>query len=113
MKIIMLMLVIGLSACGYSSRNNETIGQVKKVIHNTPIFCYDYDDVDVSLGVMRNGVGSVSTQDKWFYVPNKDDLKILKDANETGAIVKILFDQPRFMWCPDYVSTVTHVEIVK
>src|SRR5579859_447764 len=49
-------------ACGNSSVGNELEGQVKKVVKRTPIFCSDYVEADVSLGVIRNGVGSMSQE---------------------------------------------------
>lgn len=107
-----VMFLVLLSGCGYSSRDNEIIGQAKKVVHLTPLICSDYSAVDVSLGVMRNGVGSMSTQDLWFYVEDRNLLAILAKAVETGAIVKVKYDQKRTTWCvPDH--WLTNVEILE
>ena len=113
MKNLIMVLILGLLiGCGYTSRDNELIGQVKKTMHNTPIFCSDYNDVDISLGVMRNGVGSMSTQDKWLVVTEKEHLKILKQANDSGQIVKIVYDTKRVTFCTGR-EFITDVEIVK
>ena len=113
MKNLILALPFLLAGClGDSSKDNETIGQVKKVEHNTPIMLPDYDDADISLGVMKNGVGSLSHEDMWVYVPNPEDFKILQQASQTGELVKIKYDVARARF---YVEkhTVTHVEILK
>lgn len=69
LMIAVLTLPLALGGClGHTSRDNEAVGQVKRVHNNTPLLCPDYKDVDISLGVMRNGVGSMSTQDKWFFI---------------------------------------------
>ena len=113
MKKLIFILIAGLLvSCGYSSRDNELIGQVKKIRHNTPIFCSDYSETDISLGIIRNGVGSMSTQDKWLVVTEKEHLKILKQANDSGAVVKILYDEKRVTFCTDN-DFVIDVEIVK
>jgi hypothetical protein len=59
---------------------------------------------------MRNGVGSMSTQEMWLYVPNEGDYNILAKAAETGAIVKIKYDEARLRFCVP-ANIVTHVEI--
>jgi hypothetical protein len=110
-KVSVFCLLL-LSGCGWSSWDNEAIGQVKKVQHATPIICSDYDHVDISLGIIRNGIGSVSTQDMWFYVPNPADLALLKGATDSGALVKFTYGVKRFRWCVDK-EMITHVELVK
>lgn len=104
-------LILALWGCGYESVNNEMIGQVKKVKDNTPLICAPFTTVDVSLGVMRNGVGSMSVQDVWLYVEKPADLEIMRKANESGEIVKISYDEARFRWCVDE-KVVRSVEIV-
>ena len=97
-KIIVIASVLVLTACGYSAKDIETIGQIKKVVLNTPLVCPDFYDVDVSLGIMRNGTGSMSIQDIWIVV-NKSDLALLKKANESGDLVKFTYDNQRFPIC--------------
>ncbi len=109
-----LVAMLGcMTGCGYRARNNEVIGQVKKIVHNTPLICPEYDDVDVSLGVMRNGVGSMSTQDQYFAVNDKNLLEKFVKAAETGQLVRIKYDSKRLYFCHDENSIVTDVEIVK
>jgi hypothetical protein len=86
-------------ACGYASVGNEVVGQPKKVVHQTPILCDDRTDLDLSLGVMRDGVGSMSTQDLWLTVPNESDAATLQGAVERGQLVKVRYDERRFTWC--------------
>ena len=115
MKFVILSALSALifSGClGYSARENELTGQVKKVVSRTPIVCSDRVDTDISLGVMRNGVGSMSTEDQWFTVPNQADQELLRKASESGALVKVTYDVIRITWCwEDHV--VTHVEFLQ
>jgi hypothetical protein len=111
-SLLGLAVVVMLSGCGYSAVDNEFAGQVKKVVHQTPIFCAERYDTDISLGVLRNGVGSMSQEDVWLTVPNQDDQKLLKQAAETGQIVKVKYDVYRVTWCwQDHV--VRGVELTK
>lgn len=111
-KAIIAAALLMLSGCGNSSVDNELIGQVKKVSHVTPLLCFDYVDADISLGVMRNGVGSMSTQDQWLTVPREQDQKILAEAAQSGKIVKVTYRVARVMWCwNDHI--VTSAEIVE
>lgn len=98
---------------GYASQSNELIGQVKSVKHFTPIVCPDYNEVDVSLGVLQNGVGSISHQDVRLFVEKESDIAVLKTANESGRLVKIDYDERRFAPCrKDYeVTRVTILEL--
>ena len=110
MKKILVMCALFLTACGWSSRNNELTGQVKRVQDETPIVCYDHWEVDISLGVMRNGIGSMSTQDIILYVPDRF-VCILQAANKSGKVVKVTYDEKRVRWCaPD--EMVTGVEVL-
>ena len=43
-RLAVLVAALSLAACGYSSRDSELIGQVKKVVRNTPIICSEYED---------------------------------------------------------------------
>lgn len=110
-KVLVMCILLTMVGCGYASRENEMIGQVKKVVHSTPIICSDYTQADISLGILRNGVGSMSSEDVWIYYSDKEQDKILKLANETGKLVKIKYDTKRFAWCvPSRI--VSSVEII-
>ena len=91
---------MGDGCCGWSGREITGSGQVKKVQKVTPVFCPDYYQVDISLGVMRKGVGSMSTHDIQLYIPD-DKASVLKDAANRGAIIDFVYDQRRFNWCVD------------
>lgn len=105
---ILLVLAIALGmpacyACGNTTTSNELTGQVKKVVKRTPLVCPDYDEVDVSLGVMRNGVGSMSHEDIVLRVMNEADIPALEKAAKDGAIITLRYDQARLAWCyPDH-----------
>lgn len=112
-SIGLAIAALTLTGClGFSSKDNEVIGQVKRVKHLTPIVCMDWDMADISLGVMRNGVGSMSTQDISLWVPNKADFDLLAQASKTGQLVKITYDNARFRWCVD-TEMVTKVTLVQ
>lgn len=111
MKQIVLIAFI-FSRCGYVARDSEMIGQVKKVYNRTQILCPDWIGADISLGVMRNGVGSMSHEDNDVLVTSKTDAALLKSAADNGQIVKITYDSYRFYLCvPERV--VTKIEILK
>lgn len=106
--VITLLVICILSAftfaatgCGRSITNGELIGQVKKVQPHTPIICPEYVTADVSMGVMNNGVGSMSTHDIQVVVPNEFE-KAFTEASESGKIVKIHYDTWRFAPCSEY-----------
>lgn len=110
-KIISIsLLVILLTGCGKSSKDNSSTGQVKRVVHNTPIFCMNYNDVDMSLGVIKNGTGSMSTHDKWFYVPNISDYEKLIQASKAGKLVDFTYDNNRVTFCTEN-EEITNVTI--
>lgn len=100
MKCAVIFAAAMLSGCwGYSSVGNELIGQAKKVHHYTPLVCPPYDSIDISLGVMQNGVGSMSTHDMELTIWNADDLKTLEKAAEHGSLVKVKYSEWRFALC--------------
>lgn len=108
----LLSLILLVAACGYTSRDNELTGQVKRVKKVTPIICPDYTEVDVSLGVMRNGVGSMSTEDVWLLVNNPQHVETLETAARDGSIVKVTYDVQRLVFCvPDH--TLRTLEVVQ
>ena len=106
-----LPIVLLAAACGYSSKDNELVGQVKKVKSMTPIICGDYYKADVSLGFLRDGVGSLSKEDVEVEVPSQH-VQFFKEAAESGKIVKVSYDVRRLVICvPDHI--VTNVEYLK
>lgn len=103
---LMFPALIPAAACGYSSKDNELVGQVKKVVTQTPILCGDYYEADVSLGVLRNGAGSFSKEDVVLYVQNPTHLPLLKQAAEEGFPVKVGYDIKRVTRCvPEHQLT--------
>ena len=112
MKIAILALAVLVSGCGFESVDNEMMGQVKRVHHETPIFCPDYDDADVSLGIMRNGVGSMSTQDVIVKLSSRAQVDTFMAAASSGKLVKIKYRVKRLAICTtdNYVDDVAIVE---
>ena len=93
-KLALLTIALSALTSCYSSAGNESIGQVKKLQKMTPIICPDYTEVHVSLGVMRNGVGSMSHEDIYLAVDNEDraDLEVLDRATNTGDLIRFTYD---------------------
>jgi hypothetical protein len=111
MKVSCGLLALVLSGCGYVVRGGELTGQVKDVDQVTPLICGDFKTADISLGIMRNGVGSMSTQDVKVYVTRDDQYELLKQATNSGKLVKVTYDQRRLTFCvPDV--WVTSVEVL-
>ena len=111
-NVLVICFCLCFLACGYTQRDGELVGQVKKVAHATPLICPDYIEADISLGVLRAGVGSMSTQDVWLVIPDKAMEKIFREANESGALVKVRYDEYRVAICSS-VHWATSVEIIK
>ena len=111
MRTTVMLIVLALAACGLSSAGNELEGQVKKVIRVTPIICPDYVVADVSLGVLRNGVGSLSKEDVDLYVADEHMVETLQRAAKSGTPVTIGYDVQRVGICrPDHWLTSVQVE---
>ncbi len=84
--------------------DGELIGQAKKIRLATPLWssiCPTYYSLNVSVGVIQNGTGSMSTQDVWLTVRDTADLPAMQKAVEAGAIVKVKFDTRRLAACTD------------
>ncbi len=98
-------------ACGNSSVNNELVGQPKRLHNETPILCPNRTDLDVSLGYMKDGVGSVSTQDLHMTVPDPRHVETLNNAINNGKLVRLHYNVERFVWCAQD-HYVTKVEVL-
>lgn len=98
--------------CGNSSVDNELVAQPKRMHNETPIICGDRVDVDLSMGFMKDGVGSMSTHDTTMLVGNYKHKEILDEAIQNNKLVKVRYDQRRVVMCgPDQI--ITNVEIIK
>ncbi len=91
------------------------MGQVKLVQNMTPWWCENWVHADISLGTMRNGVGSMSTQDMWMWVPDAAQAAILKRSSEDGTIVKITYDvaRSRGWFSCEELEEITNVEVLR
>lgn len=99
MALLCIVLVGLLTGCGHTSKENEITGQIKKVKNVTPILFPDFTYADVSLGVMRNGVGSMSNEDMALWIPDGSGLlDTFKKAADSGKLVKIEYNVWRWRW---------------
>lgn len=112
MKKLALLAFLAAGCWGYEEMDNQMSGQVKKVHHVTPLVCPAFSTVDVSLGTMRNGVGSMSDHDITMTIWNKADEDVLEQAAREGAIVDIKYSRWRMAWCRED-AVVQHVQLVK
>lgn len=97
-----LTMLCMLGGCfGYSSTDNNTIAQPKKLIKVNPILCPNYTLLDASLGIMRNGVGSMSTEDHEFVVTSDSQAVLINKAIDSGFILKINYQQARATFCTE------------
>jgi hypothetical protein len=110
MKALLLIVLIMIMGCGYSELGTQVVGQVKGIQKHNPILCDNYKVLDLSLGVMIDGVGSMSTEDKYYNIMTEEQEQTLEKA--TGHIVKITVDEKRFNWCIN-TSHISKIEIVK
>ena len=97
--VVLIALSGGCYACGNKTTSNELTGQVKKVIKRTPLICPDFVEVDVSLGVMRGGIGSMSHEDVALRVMNEDQVPKLEKAARDGALITLAYDEARIAVC--------------
>jgi hypothetical protein len=98
-RTLLPLLLLMLASCGYSHVNNELIGQPKSIEATTPIFCPNQNILHLSLGVMRNGVGSMSTEDVRISIPD-DNLAIrLQPVVKAGKLINAQTNEARFRWC--------------
>jgi hypothetical protein len=98
--IALAVFLSGCYGCGNKTSANELTGQVVK---RTPLVCPDYVEVDISLGVMRNGIGSMSHEDISLRVMDESKVPELEKAAKDGAIITLIYDQARVAMCyPDH-----------
>jgi hypothetical protein len=94
-----LLMLVALTGCGYSHRDNEIVGQPKAIESTTPILCPEQHVLHLSLGVMRHGVGSMSTEDVRINIPDATLVSGLKSAVESGKLINARTNEARFRWC--------------
>lgn len=111
-KVLCVGIMMAASSCGLTARDSEAVGQIKHVIKKTPIFCPDETLLDMSLGLMRNGTGSVSQENVWIRVSTPEQEKQLRDAATSGAPVRVTYDVQRVRFCWEERET-TRVELIK
>lgn len=110
-SILAAILLLSLVGCGYQSRNTEMVGVVKRIAFMTPLMCPDYTYLDLSLGVVRNGVGSMSTEDASAMIVDPSITKLLQLAATENKIVRVTYDRARYSFCSPF-RKVTKVEIL-
>lgn len=100
MKIGLLLGALFLASCGMSEIGTKGIAQVKRVHSVNPLICSQYKVLDASLGVIKNGVGSMSTQDIDLVVTDAQ-ATLLNIAAEQGKLVEITYSNRRFSFCQE------------
>jgi len=108
-RLTILALAALTAGCGYSHRDNEILGQPKAIESTTPLLCPDQHVLDLSLGVLRNGVGSMSLEDMRVNVPEDKAalLPVLRSAIESGKLVNVRVNEARFRWCNEMKELVS------
>lgn len=96
----------------YSSQDNNLVAQPKKIARLSPIVCPNRTEVDLSLGVTKDGVGSMSTEDQWMWVPNESDRDTLQTAIEKHKLVKVYYRVARLAVCVNQFEA-TKIEIME
>ena len=114
MKETILSLLLLTSACGYSSVENEAVGQVKKVMNMNPIICPRYKMADIIIGsqqalYIQNASGAAPHT--MIVVTDEQD-KVLREAAEKGKTVKFTYDEERLVFCTDTDHFMRTVEII-
>jgi hypothetical protein len=95
MKLLFMLLLV---SCGMSEVGTQGVAQIKRVHNVTPLICSNHLVLDASLGVMVNGVGSMSTDDI-LVEADANQAQELNNAAKAGKLVKITYDTRRFTWC--------------
>lgn len=99
-----LVYLISSAFTTMAARDGTLIGQAKKLTLVTPYWsfvCPNYYALDVSLGIMQNGTGSISHEDMWLTVINVDDLSEMEVAVKKGSIVKVKYNTRRWFACTE------------
>ena len=108
-KTSFVLVSLFLCGCGNTSVDGTLTGQAKKVTNVTPMFCSAYKAVDVSMGVMRNGTGSMSVNDEWMTIGDRVDnatIDMLEKAAKDGSIIDVTFNTRRVPFCTEeYILT--------
>jgi hypothetical protein len=116
-KLILLSCLLSsfaLSSCGYSSVENEAVGQVKKVMNMNPILCPNYKMADIIIGsqqalYIQNASGAAPHT---MIVVTSEQDKILREAAEKGKTIKFTYDQERVVFCTKSDHFMRSVEII-
>lgn len=98
-RIASLLALMLLAGCGYSHVGNDVVGQPKSIESTTPLLCPDQDVLHLSLGVMRHGVGSMSTEDIRINIPDHHLATALQSVVESGGLINARTNEARFRWC--------------
>lgn len=110
MKKLILLILLLIPNCGYTAKDNEGTGQVKKITNETPILCLNFKAADITFGSMQTG--AISITHEWFVITGEQE-KILKKAAEESKMIKFTYDVRRFAFCTDPADHVlTNVEII-
>lgn len=108
MNLKILSFILLFTNCGYIEQNNIGIGQVKKIIKNTPIICPDYKVVNIAFGSLESGIIS-NTND--YYVIDDKQQEILEKAQYNQKIIKFVYNVKRVAICKQTKNIITDIVV--
>ena len=112
-KFLIGICLFCLMGClGYSSKNSESIIQPKSIQMQTPIICPEVPILHGSLGIIRNGRGSISNQDVDMVITNDQDKYKIQTAIDSGYFLNVKYNTKRMVVC-NSEHILVDVEIVK
>ncbi len=107
------LLYLLLSVAIGSSGEIVSFGRVKTIMNTTPLLCGDFVDMNISIGVSNSSNSQYYILDDiWMNLNSPDHIKIAKEAQESGKLVKVTYDYARYAPCRNK-SDVTKIEILE
>lgn len=106
LAVVSMSLLSGCTLFGFSSKENEATVQPKKIVNHTPIVCPEFKALDASMGIMVNGVGSMSKEDLEVVLTSKEQKDTIEAAISSGKLLKIKYSTGRVVICQDHIANV-------
>lgn len=101
MKHVLLGAALLLSSCGNSATDIELTGQLKAAGVATNLICPDYFYLDMSMGVIKDGTGSVSKDDIFVTLYGRQEYKKYQELAKVGAIITVHANMRRAAFCTE------------
>lgn len=84
--VLILVPLLAISTGFGIGSEGELVGQIKEVRKVNPVICPRHATAEISLGHIKDGTGSYSTEDKLIQIPD-DRVEEFKRYAVTGEIV--------------------------